>query len=547
MKNTLKIDEGLRQQYIQNARTKQTGSGRRPAWVGQFWNDENMPQAMFRVPEKESAARSTCLVQIVRSAPYDEIIERAVAFRPGARDILEKWKLAWERSFPGFNSDPAWNHEKVGQSYVGWTISRLNWHFDRGEKGLDVKPGRGLSNEALSLSEKARFFKEVDYVASHAKDDPRDSRLHIIDDADTVLSCAAAVPGGVILVHNGIGYKYTGNDSDGLPKFIDIGRTSQWMENRLNDHPEYWYWPAFIKYMKRRSIFAADRRTAAAIIADMAWQGETHAFIKGASSKSGTWTVDLDGIRTFEDADAKLTMLKASDASIVQEQLPFTHEQRFYIYNGKLMTSACSDRNFSRIDCREGKRLDDRLAVLEVPSINQGAFDRGITSHVIDRKTSAAFAREVRKIAAELKSLGILNYVVDMGLTERGITAVEINTLHYAGPYCMDHRWQIRSYATERRALLTHVRHWIIATATSRANNDPEILARIPLFVTDVVCNAMLEDEVKKATFIRARKEEDDIHDGYEGNAECLNAAVTAVLTKALLHKLASAELDKAA
>jgi hypothetical protein len=543
MSNTVKIEEGLRHQYVERARAKQTSPDLRPAWVGQFWNDENMPQEMFRSPELEGQARSTCLIQLVRSAPYNEVVERAIEFRPGAREMLERWRLAWERSFPGFNDDPAWKHEKVGQSYVGWTLSRLNWHFDKGEKGLEVKPTKKNSLEATSLSEKAKFFAEVDHVAGHAKDDPRDSRLHIIDDADTVLSCASMMPGGVVLVHNGVAYQYTGNDQDGLPMFKDIGGNKQWLDNRLNDHPEYWFWPPFMKYMKRRSIFAANRETAAAIIADMAWQGETHAFLKGASSKSGTWTIDLAGIKTFQDADSKLTMLKATDASVVQEHLPFTHEQRFYIYNGKLMTSACSDRNFSRIDCREGKRLDDRIAVLKVPSINQGAFDRGITSHVVDRKTSAAFAREVRKIAAELKTYGILNYVVDMGVTERGIAAVEINTLHYAGPYCMDHRWQARAYTRARRNLLAHAHTRIVEAASGMIDHDPDITAALPFFVTELVCRNLLEQQAKRPFEPIAGRPSTYPRD----DDQCTNEIAAAILTKVLLHDLATAELQEAA
>lgn len=541
MNNTVQIEKGLRDVYVERARAKQTSPDLRPAWVGQFWNDENMPREMFRPPQSEPLARSTCLIQLVRNVPYTEVIERAADFRPEAREILEKWRLVWERSFPNFNNDPSWNHEKVGQSYVGWTLAQLKWHFDRGEKGLTVKSSAKNSLEAVSLSEKAKFFAEVDHTAGYAKNDPRDSRLHIIDDADTVLSCASMLPGGVTLIHNGKAFRYIGKHDDGLPMFENVGTSDPWMDNRLNDHPEYWFWPPFMKYMKRRSILATNRETAAAIIADMAWQGETHAFVKGASSKSGTWTIDLTGVRTFEDADSKLTMLKATDASIIQERLPFTHEQRFYVHNGRVITSACSDRNFSRIDCREGKRLDDRLAVLKVPAINQGAFDRGITSYVVDRRTSAAFAREVRKIAAELKTYGILNYVVDMGLTERGITAVEINTLHYAGPYCMDHRWQARSYAKARTAEMAQMKTRIIDKASRLIKFDAETLKAAPSFVPDRVCQKTLDEISKGSGFTRAEQNFSNISEN------CESEAAAAVMTKALLHRLATAELQGAA
>jgi hypothetical protein len=496
MDDIIKFDSIIRDEYLERARNKQTSRDIKPSWVGQFWNDENMPQDVSALPIGEPASRESCLIQLVRNVPYREVIERAASLRPDAREILEKWRLVWERSFPGFENHPDWNHDNVGQSYVGWTVSRLKHVFSKAETGINVRPKPRQALQTAVLAEKAKFFAEADRISENAKDDPRDSRLHIIDDVDTVLSCSDMIPGGVVLIHSNKALRYIGNHDDGLPLFEDIGMRADWMQKRLDDHPEYWFWSPFMKYMKRRSIYADNRETAAAILADMAWQGETHAFVKGASSKSGTWTVDLFDVKTFEEAESKLTMLKSNDATIIQERLPFTHEQRFYIYNGKLMTSACSDRNLSRIDCREGKRLDDRLAVIKVPSINSGAYDRGITSHVIDRDMSAKFAREVRKIAAELKAHGIMNYVVDMGLTERGVTAVEINTLHYAGPYCMDHTWQARAYTRARQAELVRIRERVIDKVNSLIQNAG-VKENVAYFVTDKVCADTLSEQTQ--------------------------------------------------
>lgn len=534
----LTIAPGIKEQYIERATNKQTSRDIKPAWVGQFWNDENMPQDVSSPPVAEPAVRASCLVQLVRSAPYREVIDKALSLRPEAQDILEKWRLVWERSFPGFENDQNWDHANVGQSYVDWTVSRLKSQFRRGENGIYIKmrPSETKKRENFYLAEKAKFFAEVDRVAGYAKDDPRDSRLHIIDDADTVLSCAVMAPGGVILSHAGKAFEYVGNHEDGLPLFKEMDKHHEWIDHRLNDHPEYWFWGPFMKYMKRRSIFALNRETAAAILADMAWQGETHAFIKGASSKSGTWTVDLSNVKTIEEADSKLTMLKGDDASIIQERIPFSHEQRFYIYDGKLVASACSDRNFSRIDCREGKRLDDRLAVIKVPSINSGAYDRGITSHVIDRDMSAKFARTVRKIAAELKTHGIMNYVVDMGLTERGVTAVEINTLHYAGPYCMDHRWQAMAYAKVRKAEMTRIRERIIDRVNDMIK-DSEIAQNVPMFVTERVCVETLKDQMGKKYETTQRNQEAMNNTVEAGTAEM-------VKTKAILRMMALSELQ---
>jgi hypothetical protein len=177
--------------------------------------------------------------------------------------------------------------------------------------------------------------------------------------------------------------------------------------------------------------------------------------------------------------------------------MPFTHEQRLFVLDGKLVTSVASDRHFCVSDARTNRRLDDRLAVIEVPSVDQGEYDRGVTNHVVDRKLSAQFARFARKIARELKEEGHLDYVIDLGITERGITAVEINTVHFAGPYCMEKMWITKAYDRRRLKLQADLDADIKIAAPVRTN-EPHILAFAEKYRTPQLLEMALADVMKQ-------------------------------------------------
>lgn len=469
------VSPEIRDAYIAQVHAPEFGGTLPPPWVGRFWNDDNMPKNDGKLPSNKENITAGVLVQYVRSMPFRETIEEAAAFRPEARPLLEQWYAIWNASFPGFESSSDFDLNRNETSMVDWSDRYLSRAIDAGIKKMrPLKNGEQPDDQhhAFMLSDEAHFFQEVDRLLAFAKDDPRDYRLHIIDDADTIVSCIGMPSHSVIIRHDTGTFILDGQTENGLPRF-QRARMGKWVQERLDDHPQYWHWPTFIPYMKRRSIIAHDLTAGGAILADMHWQGETHAFIKSPASKAGTWTINLKDIRTIKDGVDRLSaMLPKNVGVIIQEQLPFTHEQRFYVHQGKVLCSAASDRNFSRVDARPNKRLDDRLAVIRVPSIDDGAFDRGKTTNVVDRKTSAAFARTARKIARDMRRVGVFDYVIDLGLTERGVTAVEINTLHYAGPYCMDHRWQAKSFAKLRAKKCEELRALAISIVDKRIEDQ---------------------------------------------------------------------------
>jgi hypothetical protein len=349
---------------------------------------------------------------------------------------MRAWREVWDRSFPDWQLREDWALDKVEKSFAA---SYAEWAKDEFEKAKKYK-WEDWHSAAMA-----------DLAITTDKRDPRDYRLHIIDDADTVMSMAKLPAGMGILKVCRETVTFEGVDTDGLPRFSDSLRrdvSRERVERRMKGKPVYWNWPFFLRYLGRK-IVVAPATHAGAIFWDMAQHGHTHAFIKLTEGK-GTWTVNLSGIDSIEAGQKRLqaTVSNSKDNYdlIIQEHVPFTHEHRFYVVDGRLFASACSDRNFCTLDA-SGRRLDDRVAVLNRPSIDNGYYDRGITSHVRDRQMSAKFAKKARQIAAELKQHGILDYSLDMGMTERGPICIEVNTLHRAGPYNLRRDLYMEAYS----------------------------------------------------------------------------------------------------
>lgn len=481
-----------------------------PLWVGQFWNDQVANFATGLGSEQpgdhiDCTVQDACIVARINNVPTRRAIEEAVQFRPEARPLLELWRSIWERSFPDELLDEESADHRNEKPRASYSLSR----FESLTEGLG-KP----RNKNMSLTEVLTGFvsdwQKVDKVTALPMRDARDYRLHIIDDAETVVGFRYLRAGFGTLFYLGKLFKLVGHSEDGLPMFERFERQTgrydgkAWEAKRMEDHPEYWFWPSFQKYMGRRSIYAPSLQVAGALIADMAWQGHTHAFIKAARPKQGTWTVSLRNVRNIEDGVAALENLVGKKEFrhsvtpvIVQEHVPFTHEQRLFVIDGKLVASVCSDRNFCVADTRRNRRLDDRLAVLLKPSIDQGSYDRGITSHVIDRRVAAQFARRARQIARELKNEGHFDYVLDLGLTERGIVAVEINTVHFAGPYCMERQWLMKAYNRRRQRVQSELEA-AVASFIPTCIADSHLAARAAKFKTEQFIELVLAGLMKQ-------------------------------------------------
>jgi hypothetical protein len=494
--------------------------------MGQFWNEKVADfSTTLGKPRDErfiaNPAQDVCIVSRLHSVPTRETIEAAVAFRPEARELLEAWRLVWERSFPDFKDNEKSEgrlNEKARSDYSLSRFDSLAKHFN------ELRPvSKSRLAAASDLMCFASNWKSVESAMSGSMVDVRDYRLHIIDDAESVVAFRHLKPGFGVLAFYRTLFRLIGHSSDGLPLFERLHRPTErheqgWEPKRLDDHPEYWFWPSFQKHMKRRSVYAPNFDVAGALVADMAWQGHTHAFIKAARPKDGTWTLNLSRIRSIADGCKALMELTGKDGRIgsypliVQEQVPFSHEQRLFVINGKLVTSVASDRHFCVSDARANRRLDDRLAVIEVPSVDQGEYDRGVTSHIVDRKLAAKFARLAREIARDLKEEGHLDYVIDLGVTERGITAVEINTVHFAGPYCMEKKWITKAYDRRRQKIQDGLDAAVKASYPARTN-DPLVLAYAEKFKTPQLLELALADVMKQRSLEDIEYIKDDMTD----------------------------------
>lgn len=498
--------ETLTKEFINRAENWRDFKDATPMWVGQLWKDWEMTP---NLPKKEPEAVNAALVKYIRNLPRQADIDAVIAFCPDAAPLMQRWREIWDRSFPGWAESDRWSKRKNEEHYVEYAVNGLTRYKEKVEKELD----------STSLNSMAKIYRTAEDWLAWAKEDLRDKRLHVIDDADIVTNCTHLAPGMGLLAFGEIYFQYDGVDTEGYPKFSEVAANKDRVNARVNDNPQYWTWDFFAPYMKRRSVLAANISDAGALLADMAWQGHKKAFVKAGGSKVGTWTVDLSDIKSLRDGEMTLRSIVPPDSTnvkggyIIQEHLPFTHEQRFFVFDGRVIASACSDRHFSVMDKRPGRRLDDRIATLDVPEVDEGVYDRGITHHISDRKTAAAFAWKAREIARVCRENGVKDFVVDLGITSRGVTAVEINTLHLSGPYCLDRRWFMQAWERRRKRVEDEVEERMLSYAKAKVEDERMVAImkrEFEAIKTAEVGGGLLHSMLKKYDADGSRRVEDD-------------------------------------
>lgn len=379
-----------------------------------------------------------------KSIPDDGSVAAAIAHRPDAEPLILRWRrIFWDT----FQASDFLNFE--GE------LTSVDSHIAR----LDLRAENAARYGEYGLYSK--FAVERDLILSS----PRSRALHIIDDAHAFLAAIEGPVGDTYILIGKNWYRFDGLRPDGgvnfrridqseKKDFPEIGR----MHSRRNLVEEYWAIGPYMQASGRLHFLANDGPTAASIILAMARHGHQKAFVKGQASKTGTWVVDIAGIATESEALARLAAAMhpspycnnaMAHPVVVQEFLPFTHEQRFFVQNGRIIGSACSDRNMCVLDAT-GHRLDERVAVLQQPAEHPGAFDRGVTTSVVDRGMSAEFVRVGRRFVSQMRANGFYEYSFDVGMTDRGPFVIETNDGLMAGPYCLDRRLQLRSAAFQR-------------------------------------------------------------------------------------------------
>lgn len=378
------------------------------------------------------------------AVPTDSEIEAAINFQPEAKHVVNLWRQCWDQSFPNWlNEDGTVNKT----AFPAHSFTETGWH----QRNVDLVNGVYASSAKTQKIDRVGNAHQAQVLRLNLD---RNHLHHFMDSAHVIAALLHCVPGMAFIRVQNMLYVLQRITPEGVPIIVPVDR------RKYRDHladmdrniSHYWNWLPVRREMKRKLWEAENLDHAMHVLVGMARAGLKKAFVKGASSKSGTWTIDLNGITTTREALARFAKVSFMDRAIsgqgvrldgrgylIQEHLPFTHEQRFFVFDGRIVASVCSDRNFTPADTRVGKRLDDRLAVLHTPEIDEGRFDRGRTGHVVDRKLAADFAKTARRIVRELRDEGKRTYVLDLGLTERGITAIEVNGFVGSGPYCLDY------------------------------------------------------------------------------------------------------------
>ncbi len=199
------------------------------------------------------------------------------------------------------------------------------------------------------------------------------------------------------------------------------------------------------------------------ILADMSAQGHAQAFLKDTASKGGTWVVDLppaggEALRAHLELALgprkwKSFAVNHEGCLLVQGMTPFVREHRFYVVAHRVVASTASDRMLSALDGRSDRILDERVARLDVPAGATGYYDRGFSTHEVDRALVARMAWGARDLARALRDddRGMDSYVIDMGETRDGrVLPIEVNGMPRAGHYGIPYFRVLR--ALRRRA-----------------------------------------------------------------------------------------------
>jgi len=213
----------------------------------------------------------------------------------------------------------------------------------------------------------------------------------------------------------------------------------------------YWESPAFRGLAGRDMAVARTAPHLAAILADMASQGHARAFLKSTRTKGGTWVANLEGVDDARKAALAAHLAMGSDHAsvanekgvgdgvIVQGFVPFTHEHRFLVVGHRIVASTASNRDLSVLDA-PSRILHPAVARLAKPASVPGAYDRGASVTSGDRGLVAAMGKTARTVVRALRAEGMVpdRYCLDVGLTERGVLPVEVNTLLGCGLYAAD-------------------------------------------------------------------------------------------------------------
>lgn len=439
------------------------------SWANLFWPGRAVDPQLTRHLRFDDVG--THFHHRVRYLPTaDSVVCATLHFGAPAKPILAEWRKLWDSCLDvdaRAKLDKAQLLEDAaeqgpGDTPIGGYLTRTTLLDDAHQCMRRARPRRA-----------AKLFADAECWGEPAN--PRNRAQHVLEDALIVLSLARA---GVPFTASTIAHPSATfvKDAEGFREFdldadedgMDEVRSSL-IDSRAAANP-YWTSRAFRESAGRGMCVVRGVDELVMTLLDMRQQGHRKAFLKTVRSKDGTWVIRLDGVMSFDEMDLRLHRTLGrryagllagdfrDDAFLVQEFVPFAKEHRFFVVGDRVVASTASDRALSVLDIR-GRILDDRVAVLDVPAHEEGAYDRGSSTSPVDRGLVAKMAREARRVVRAMRDEGVVGdcYVLDMGVTVRSqedgeeeILPIEMNTLLYAGLYAAD--WSRVANALARRA-----------------------------------------------------------------------------------------------
>jgi ATP-grasp domain, R2K clade family 3 len=452
-----------------------------PAMEGGFWSPNMAENADIRIlSEHESfGVRGAPFTMRLRFMPTDAVLSAVRrAYGPLTDALMMQWRALFDRIEGGLDR---FVKETAYEAFLDYSsTTRVS---DRTASRLIL--GHGGLTEAHEL-----YAAATDIAAGPA---PRLPEQHALEDALVMTSFVrnkvpvtflvlfdtdkASIPADKRTV------RLLSFSRSGKPRVKTPTRSATWrLREGFRVSNPYWGWPSFRQVCGRALQDSLGIRQLTLTLLDMARQGARKAFVKNAAFKGGTWVIGLDDVKQASDAACALVRAVGpnwprllapigSDEAldpcfIVQEFKPFKYEHRFFIVADRIVASTPSDRTLTVLDAQTGpRRLDPRVAVLEQPAEHTGAFDRGTTSSIEDRRMVAAMTRLVRRFLHAHNSGDSRfiprppAYVIDVGAGIDGSPGlVEINTFRNSGLYAVDygkiaaafcgkHSWTERSFA----------------------------------------------------------------------------------------------------
>jgi hypothetical protein len=349
----------------------------------------------------------------------------------------------WDRAFPTWQEDKRFKRD-LSASLKDRDRSYLRQVF---RDGRDKFSTTDISN--------------IDFVLNRAAYDNSEYVGRVINDACNILSMAKCRPGTAMAITPSHSILSLGVDADGLPLVVNAYDFSS--RNRFNDRIlfrtlEYWDWPFLLRHLEKKIARVPSQNEVALALLDMKIEGHSHAVLRAFKSDQ-RWPINLADGKSYDQFKLIVAKILAGYESRHDGGLYLTEHvisaswQRFFVVDGHVAGSVAMEPFSCALDAPT-HRLDERVSTINSDGRNES---------VVDRKAAAAMARKARLIAADMKANGILEYSIDIGISDRGAALCGLEKIDTADRYAFSTDRYVAAFERKRRALITPMKAAIMA------------------------------------------------------------------------------------